>query len=450
MQNLISLKKTGIALAVTQALAINISSAATVTVNNAGDGPMGCSFREAVQSINRQNTPPGCTLNTTDDPIGTNDTVLFDSLITEVSLEDQVSINRDMSINPGGHAVIVSGNNNTRILEINDADVVIENMTVTNGSTNSDQVNGGGGIYVKSSTVTLNNSTITENSAATYDGPNGGGIFSQDSILTLNNSTISKNSSFSDGGGIFVRSSTVTLNNSTISENSATSTGEGSGGGIFSGFSITTIINSTISENYSSRRAGGIYSVNGTLTLNSSTIFGNYAASNLTSGGGIRTNNILNISNSIISGNSTALNSGNEISLSSSNTPVNTDINNLFGNSSQTSAEAFYQFPPSSTNIIATSDGNTPTPLVNILAPLAGNGGPTQTHALVIDSPAIDAVDNTLCAAAPINNLDQRGESRPVGNACDIGSFEGLAPTEPDTTFFVVPLPNGSTVIFGL
>jgi len=63
---------------------------------------------------------------------------------------------------------------------------------------------------------------------------------------------------------------------------------------------------------------------------------------------------------------------------------------------------------------------------------LANNGGPTQTHALNSDSPAIDAGEPTGCKDRSNNNLtsDQRGRARPVDGdrdgvkACDIGAFE--------------------------
>jgi len=54
-----------------------------------------------------------------------------------------------------------------------------------------------------------------------------------------------------------------------------------------------------------------------------------------------------------------------------------------------------------------------------ILGPLAANGGPTLTIALLPGSPAIDAGITALGPAT-----DQRGYPRPVGAAADIGAFE--------------------------
>jgi hypothetical protein len=53
------------------------------------------------------------------------------------------------------------------------------------------------------------------------------------------------------------------------------------------------------------------------------------------------------------------------------------------------------------------------------LGPLADNGGPTLTMALLPGSPAIDAADPAVAPAT-----DQRGIARPVGPAPDIGAFE--------------------------
>ena len=102
---------------------------------------------------------------------------------------------------------------------------------------------------------------------------------------------------------------------------------------------------------------------------------------------------------------------------------------NLFGHSGLSNAQAFYGFTPGASDITATSNG-TMTPLANILAPLADNGGPTQTHALVTGSPAIDASPDDLSCEP----FDQRGVTRPqpAGGNCDIGSFEIMTAPSPD------------------
>jgi hypothetical protein len=60
-----------------------------------------------------------------------------------------------------------------------------------------------------------------------------------------------------------------------------------------------------------------------------------------------------------------------------------------------------------------------------MLGPLADNGGPTLTHALLPGSPAIDAIPAISCTLP----TDQRGALRPIvqtssDTPCDIGAFE--------------------------
>ena len=62
------------------------------------------------------------------------------------------------------------------------------------------------------------------------------------------------------------------------------------------------------------------------------------------------------------------------------------------------------------------------------LGPLQDNGGPTQTMALGAGSAARDAAVDAICAAPPVNNLDQRGVTRPQGAHCDIGAYEAKPP----------------------
>ena len=77
-----------------------------------------------------------------------------------------------------------------------------------------------------------------------------------------------------------------------------------------------------------------------------------------------------------------------------------------------------------------------------LLGPLANNGGPTQTRALLAGSPAIDkgSPTNDPITGAPITT-DQRGLPRPVddptipnasgGDGSDIGAFEAQSCVEP-------------------
>jgi hypothetical protein len=62
-----------------------------------------------------------------------------------------------------------------------------------------------------------------------------------------------------------------------------------------------------------------------------------------------------------------------------------------------------------------------------LLEPLANNGGPTMTQALLPGSPLIDAVPG----GADCAGTDQRGIVRPQGPACDSGAYEVEIPTQP-------------------
>ncbi len=80
------------------------------------------------------------------------------------------------------------------------------------------------------------------------------------------------------------------------------------------------------------------------------------------------------------------------------------------------------------------------------IEPLADNGGPTMTHALRPESPAVDA------AVGDCPDVDQRGEPRPMPPDCDVGAFELAARTmrsteAPDlTTATPEPTPSPPSV----
>ncbi len=86
---------------------------------------------------------------------------------------------------------------------------------------------------------------------------------------------------------------------------------------------------------------------------------------------------------------------------------------------------------PDTCSFTATGDKIVPPSSVG-LGPLANNGGPTETRALLAGSPAIDGGNPGGCtdpSGAPLTT-DQRGEPRPAGAHCDIGAFE-FQPSKP-------------------
>jgi len=153
-----------------------------------------------------------------------------------------------------------------------------------------------------------------------------------------------------------------------------------------------SISNLTIANGNSDAAGGGINNA-GTLTVTNSTLSSN---STRTFGGGIENTATLTVTNSTFSGNST--------------NGMHGDIVN---------------------------------PMPN-LGPLASNGGPTQTRALLTGSPAIGAGDSSVCNStttppgAPVGGKDQRGVSRPA-MTCAIGAFEPQTITLAPTT-----LPNAT------
>jgi cysteine-rich repeat protein len=180
------------------------------------------------------------------------------------------------------------------------------------------------------------------------------------------------------------------------------------GGGIANEEGGITLINVTVSGNSSVRGGGGICN-SGTAEIRSSTITANTSQDGP---GGIEafadSANSVRMSNSIVAGNS-ALGAAGAPDCSG---PITSDGYNLIGNGAGCG-----QLAAAAGDRIGVDPG---------LAPLADNGGPTPTHALLPGSMAIDAGNpappGISPAACPVT--DQRGAGRPQGAACDIGAFE--------------------------
>ena len=294
-------------------------------------------------------------------------------------------------------------------------------LTLTNSVLSGNTVTQAGGALrgIGSAVLTLDGVTVSGNTAHT-------GMIDSQGSLTVTDSTIDGNTASVHAGGVS-NTGALTMTNVTVSNNSAGL----SGGGILNGGKLT-LTNVTISGNTAGGDGGGIANA-GTATLTNSTVSGNTA----TAGGGIY---------STISNNTTTAGGGGVYSgfpvgeVTITNTPVgevtikNTIIaNNTSGGDCSGTITSNGNNLDSDGTCGLSGTGDLPNTDPKLGA-LADNGGPTQTHALLSDSPAIDAGNNTDCPAT-----DQRGVARPVdgdvdGTAtCDIGAYEYEPPAATPT-----------------
>jgi hypothetical protein len=305
-----------------------------------------------------------------------------------------------MTIDGSGHTVTVSGdtdNNDTgnvRVFDVNSGITFnMQNLAVSNGSADF-----GGSIR---NYGTLNMSTCSiSTSHASFDG---GGIYNAGAI-TATNCTFSGNSTGHAGGGIENYIGSLTISKCTFSGNIA----DWDGGGIFNDDGTVTITNSSFFDN-SGRYGGGVFNfdISSITNITNSTFSGNSATSG---GSGANINNFsgltLTLRNTIITNGS----SGNCAGI------ITNGGNNI--DSGTTCGWGSGSGSMSSTN--------------PLLSALGSYSGPTQTFALMIGSPAIDAGNDSICAAAVgdptygAGGLDQRGATRPQGLHCDIGAYEGF------------------------
>ncbi|MEM7110798.1 MAG: choice-of-anchor Q domain-containing protein [Chloroflexota bacterium] len=245
----------------------------------------------------------------------------------------------------------------------------------------------GGAIRVEPNGTT----TLTDVSIYSSSATGGGAIYIDEGTVTINSSTLAGNSAPS-GGAIYNNQGTLTINNSTLSGNEATVIG----GGVLSQQAATTMTNSTITDN-SSPNGSGIHSYQNTVTLNNTIVAHNTGSANcVVDNGGVFSADAFNLDND------------------------------------------------------GSCDNATQSATIN-LGTLQDNGGATMTHALLSGSAAIDAGNNAVCVAAPINNVDQRGIARPQGTTCDVGAFERQTAVSPTLSINSTPalewLPAQSTCV---
>ena len=342
-------------------------------------------------------------------------------------------------------------------------------MTVTNSTFTSNTGLAGGGAISNRGSLSVSRSNFTGNSAsgpnAQQSGEGSGGAISSTNAgdLTITDSIISGNSAVNHGGGIYFQPNAtdgppMIVTNCTISDNTSNTdasagSSTGDGGGINSnGSGPVTIIGSTISGNTTlhggtnpntSGRGGGIYVLQ-KLTMENSTVSGNFADLD---GGGIYdaypggSNSEVVITSSTIVNNATASDGGGIRSSNSVGDSPTSLGNTIVANntaSGGTSPDVLNPFISQGFNLI----GGDP-----MLGALAENGGPTQTHALLPGSPAIDQGNSFG------STTDQRGLPRPLttlgsrmprgGDGSDIGAFEDQPPNTSTGNNVTVEAPLG-------
>jgi CSLREA domain-containing protein len=374
--------------------------AATVRVTTTADefgGGSGCALREAVEATNRDTAVGGCPAGSGADRIelpagtygvarpGQDDTNAFGDI--DLGFGTNVTL---MGAGPAATVIELSGDHGSsgdRPLHFVSGTSAVSGVTVRGGSV---QGAGGGILVTIGASLTVDSSVVSGNAAAL----NGGGIESQ-GLLRIDNSTLSANHAGGEGGGVAEEGNAgATLTNVTLSGNSA----GGGGGGLAQESAGSTLSSVTVSGNRADAEADG--SGDG--------------------GGIVRRSGVLTLLDSVIAGNRDG--------------PAGTT------SSPDCSGAAISQ----GGNLIGSLEGCEMAPvhgdgigLDPRLAPLADNGGPTPTHALLAGSPAIDR------GVAPCAQTDQRTATRV--RACDAGAYERLQCRGVLVNRVAGPWPSGGT-----
>lgn len=336
--------------------------------------------------------------------LGTNDTYTgLPGIRHSLTIDGQGStIQRDPSL-WSGTACGGSGAK-FRILYIPTEGVLtVNNLTIMYGCAAS---GGGGGAVFNNGTLTLDTVTVKANGSPS----NGAGGIHNNGTLTLLDSTVADNQATNAAGGGIVNRGVLNVTRSTISGNGAI----GAGGGVdVSWTAAVAIKNSTLSGNSSNGLGGGMWNEGNASTMTNVTVANNAGAALAaaptpgsgiaTSGGSVTMKNVL-LANQVNGSNCSGSFSGNNNLSDDATCPATQNVNPQLG-------------------------------------ALASNGGTTQTHALPLGSPAIDAGDDTAASGL---TTDQRGTgfARLYGLHVDIGAYEYGSDSDPIPPSVEDAVPN--------
>lgn len=302
------------------------------------------------------------------------------------------------------------------ILAINGGSLTLSNTSVTGNSCTSIGGAAGGGISLNGTNTTLDHVTVERNTAGSVNNPSGYNNFASEgggiaalggADLTVSYSTVGANYVYGPGasGAGISANGRLTVEHSLLTDNHAKSPSLALGGGIYVSGGVLALSDSTVEGNklYTAGQGvgGGVNVRNSSASIISATIVGNTGSTGTYGTGGVDLSEAAGanlIHNSIIAGNTG--------DVADVRGYIASDGHNLFS-----STKGIIGQQP--TDIVTSSPG---------IAPLADNGGPTQTMALRPGSPALDAgLDGDA-----VSTTDQRGTGfeRISGGSVDIGAFE--------------------------
>ncbi|MGH2364712.1 MAG: S8 family serine peptidase, partial [Chloroflexota bacterium] len=337
----------------------------------------------------------------------------------------------------GSATTIIDGGSlnqaSSNILALQSGSLTITGVTITHGTCSACT----GGAVSNGASLALANDVIAANSSGA-----GGGLYNgSGASMTLTEVTVSGNTSTGVGGlgGGIESLGTLTVTDSTISGNSSTSTG----GGVDVGVGTATISGSTFTANSAPGKSGAALN----LTLGSATITNSTIANN---GGGSNGAVFSGVSGGVHLVNDTvAYNQNSGGGVNANVTTQNTLLVNNVPNCTAAVTDLGYSLSDDPTCGFSPANHSLSVSANTTLGPLANNGGPTETMALLSGSPAIDT-GGTSANGCP--SVDQPGLSRPQGAACDIGAYEAAVPTvspsaAPGTDGYALRFDGSSTVV---
>ena len=428
-----------------------------------------CTLSAAIVSANLDAEQGKCTAGSGDDTI----TLTKDVTLSGATLP---TITSTLTLDGGEDGFTISAESQSSIFNMEDADVTISNLTLSNGLTgtrggainieggslillnssieDSQALDSGGGIYANDAKVTITSSEITNNIA----GRGGGagiyiaGTTSNTHKLTITKSVFTSNAASQDGGAIHAAGGTVdirksgfqsntadeggvieiwngdlVMHNNTLNANSAREGGAINAGADLVSTGSVVLVHNTFTSNTASERGGSIAmtGINATLKIGNTWISGTLPDSVVHCDPGISPYSILENSANYIQDDSCPDPDeapAEEEAADEAEAQVSAqDVESAAAQTVEDDPEASAQTveDDAEASVQSVEDELAALKLSSLQA-IEG----VIYHELLEGNPAIDAADNGLCSQLADPEDDVVNTRRPQGPACDIGAWE--------------------------